>query len=199
MSAPSVDAAGNSQSTSTTIAQSSVHLPRIAIKFCTQCKWNLRAAYFAQELLQTFSTAIGEVALIPSTGGIFTITLYHTFTPPTRETTAIDTTARPESTTINDLDPSSISVATRTEEVVVVQETLLWDRKTEGGFPETKELKSRVRNVIQPDRDLGHVDRSLKKSKETMGGEEGRSREEKIAGESAKEVMAEEKAEEGMI
>lgn len=42
-------------------------------------------------------------------------------------------------------------------------ETLLWDRKAEGGFPETKELKNRVRNIIEPDRDLGHIDRSLKK------------------------------------
>lgn len=37
---------------------------------------------------------------------------------------------------------------------------LLWDRKTEGGFPEVKELKRRVRDVIQPGRDLGHVDRT---------------------------------------
>ena len=40
---------------------------------CTQCKWMLRGAYMAQELLSTFSTDLGEVALIPSTGGIFTI------------------------------------------------------------------------------------------------------------------------------
>ncbi|KEF59719.1 uncharacterized protein A1O9_04565 [Exophiala aquamarina CBS 119918] len=44
-----------------------------------------------------------------------------------------------------------------------VVETLLWDRKAEGGFPETKELKNRVRNVIEPGRDLGHIDRSLKR------------------------------------
>ena len=36
---------------------------------------------------------------------------------------------------------------------------LLWDRKTEGGFPEVKHLKQLVRNVIDPSRDLGHVDR----------------------------------------
>jgi hypothetical protein len=36
---------------------------------------------------------------------------------------------------------------------------VLWDRKIDGGFPEVKELKRRVRDVIQPDRDLGHVDR----------------------------------------
>lgn len=36
---------------------------------------------------------------------------------------------------------------------------VLWDRKLDGGFPETKELKRRVRDVIEPGRDLGHVDR----------------------------------------
>jgi hypothetical protein len=45
----------------------------------------------------------------------------------------------------------------------------LWDRKTDGGFPETKELKRRVRDVIQPGRDLGHVDRDYSKK----GGGEG--------------------------
>jgi selenoprotein W-related protein len=47
--------------------------PRIAITFCTQCQWLLRAAWMAQELLQTFGDDLGEVALIPGTGGIFTI------------------------------------------------------------------------------------------------------------------------------
>ncbi|KAL1911240.1 hypothetical protein Sste5344_003043 [Sporothrix stenoceras] len=41
---------------------------------------------------------------------------------------------------------------------------LLWDRKTEGGFPETKELKRRVRDVVEPGRDLGHVDRNYGKA-----------------------------------
>ena len=36
---------------------------------------------------------------------------------------------------------------------------VLWDRRTDGGFPETKELKRRVRDVVEPQRDLGHVDR----------------------------------------
>lgn len=41
---------------------------------------------------------------------------------------------------------------------MTAQTTVLWDRKAEGGFPETKELKRRVRDVIEPGRDLGHVD-----------------------------------------
>jgi len=40
-----------------------------------------------------------------------------------------------------------------------IQNHILWGRRTEGGFPETKELKRRVRDVIDPARDLGHVDR----------------------------------------
>jgi selenoprotein W-related protein len=47
--------------------------PRIAITYCTQCQWLLRAAWMAQELLQTFGDELGEAALIPGTGGVFTI------------------------------------------------------------------------------------------------------------------------------
>lgn len=44
----------------------------------------------------------------------------------------------------------------------------MWNRKDDGGFPETKELKRRVRDVIEPGRDLGHVDRDHKKEKEAQ-------------------------------
>ena len=37
---------------------------------------------------------------------------------------------------------------------------LIWERKRDGGFPGPKELKSRVRDVIDPERDLGHLDRN---------------------------------------
>lgn len=35
----------------------------------------------------------------------------------------------------------------------------VWDRRTDGGFPEITELKRRVRDAVAPERDLGHVDR----------------------------------------
>ena len=35
---------------------------------------------------------------------------------------------------------------------------LLWCRKRDGGFPDVKALKQRVRDQIAPERDLGHVD-----------------------------------------
>ncbi|TIA49549.1 hypothetical protein D6C77_09530 [Aureobasidium pullulans] len=109
---------------------SSPKLPRVAITYCTQCRWMLRAAYFGQELLSTFGTAIGEIALIPASGGIFTVYLTHV--PPGSEENA-----QPE-------------------------EILLWDRKAEEGFPDTKILKQRLRNHIEPGRDLGHSDKPHK-------------------------------------
>ncbi|EKF74475.1 hypothetical protein A11A3_08640 [Alcanivorax hongdengensis A-11-3] len=35
----------------------------------------------------------------------------------------------------------------------------IWERKRDGGFPDIVELKRRVRDVICPDRPLGHLDR----------------------------------------
>jgi selenoprotein W-related protein len=89
-------------------------LPRVSIVYCTQCQWLLRAAWMAQELLSTFGTDLGEVALVPGTGGIFQ---------------------------------------------VHCDGVLLWDRKTQGGFPDAKTLKQAVRDRIDPGRDLGHADR----------------------------------------
>lgn len=85
--------------------------PRVSIRYCTQCRWLLRAAWLAQELLGTFTEELGEVALIPGTGGVFEI---H------------------------------------------VDERLVWSRKAEGRFPEAAELKQRVRDLVAPDRHLGH-------------------------------------------
>ena len=47
--------------------------PAIRVTYCTQCQWLLRAAWMAQELLSTFGAELGEVALVPGTGGVFTI------------------------------------------------------------------------------------------------------------------------------
>jgi selenoprotein W-related protein len=47
--------------------------PSIEIEYCTQCRWLLRAAWTAQELLTTFQDEIGEVCLQPGTGGIFEV------------------------------------------------------------------------------------------------------------------------------
>jgi selenoprotein W-related protein len=41
---------------------------------------------------------------------------------------------------------------------VRLDDKLLWSRKDHGRFPEMKELKQMVRDLIAPDRDLGHSD-----------------------------------------
>ncbi|GBQ77117.1 hypothetical protein AA14337_0720 [Acetobacter malorum DSM 14337] len=40
-----------------------------------------------------------------------------------------------------------------------VDDHLVWERKRDGGFPGPKELKQRVRDIISPQQDLGHIDR----------------------------------------
>jgi selenoprotein W-related protein len=88
--------------------------PRVQIRYCTGCRWLLRAAWLAQEILATFEQDIAEVALIPdSTGGVFEI---H------------------------------------------IDEMLIWSRAEQHRFPDAKEIKQAVRNVVAPGRDLGHVD-----------------------------------------
>lgn len=87
--------------------------PRIEIEYCPRCRWLLRAAWLGQELLETFSEEIGEVALMPGASGVFEVR---------------------------------------------VGDACVWSRAAEGGFPEAKVLKQRVRDVIAPDRNLGHAE-----------------------------------------
>ncbi|KXS50913.1 SelT/SelW/SelH family protein [Marinobacter persicus] len=86
---------------------------KIDIHYCTGCRWLLRSAWMAQELLTTFEGDIDELSLHPGTGGIFEI---------------------------------------------YVNGNRIWSRKEDGGFPEIKELKQRVRDEIDPERSLGHSD-----------------------------------------
>ena len=85
--------------------------PSVTITYCTQCRWLLRSAWLAQELLTTFESSLGGVTLVPASGGVFHI---------------------------------------------YVDDMMLWERKRDGGFPDIKLLKQRVRDVVEPNRDLGH-------------------------------------------
>ncbi|GHC18410.1 SelT/SelW/SelH family protein [Aidingimonas halophila] len=89
-------------------------MARVAIHYCTQCQWLLRAGWYAQELLSTFGEQLDEVALIPSHGGHFAIRY---------------------------------------------DDELVWERKRDGGFPDIKSLKQQIRDRLDPERDLGHIDR----------------------------------------
>jgi selenoprotein W-related protein len=112
--------------------------PRVTITYCTQCNWLLRAAWLAQELLQTFGQDVAEVALIPGTGGVFEIRCFAV--------------------------PAAHGLPAETQPVIASNsaghiETLLWERKRDGGFPEAKILKQRLRDQVWPERGLGHSDR----------------------------------------
>jgi predicted Rdx family selenoprotein len=109
----------------------------------------LRAAYFGQELLSTFNTSLGEIALIPATGGIFTIHL--TYVP---SASASDGTDAGGATA-----PASGTATATASSPQTIKEVLIWDRKTDGGFPEAKVLKQRIRDYIDPQRNLGHSDK----------------------------------------
>lgn len=89
-------------------------LYQVEIQYCTQCRWLLRAAWLAQELLTTFEQDLCAVSLAPGTGGVF---------------------------------------------VVRLNDDVIFSRKEAGRFPESKELKQLIRDVIDPARDLGHSDR----------------------------------------
>ncbi|MGC6456567.1 MAG: SelT/SelW/SelH family protein [Coraliomargaritaceae bacterium] len=96
--------------------------PSVEIEYCPGCRWLLRAAWTAQELLTTFEQDLGAVTLRPSgEAGRFRVSL---------------------------------------------KDQTVWDRKSEGRFPEMKELKQRIRDWIAPGRDLGHSDSAVKEEKD---------------------------------
>lgn len=88
---------------------------RVEIEYCRQCRFLLRAAWLAQELLTTFETELAEVALVPGQGGVFEVRL---------------------------------------------DGQVIFARRAEGRFPESKELKQLVRDRVAPGKGLGHSDRA---------------------------------------
>ena len=48
--------------------------PTLEIEYCRRCRWLLRSAWVAQELLSTFEEELGGVALVPNAeGGVFEV------------------------------------------------------------------------------------------------------------------------------
>lgn len=91
-----------------------MHKNRVEIEYCTQCRWLMRAAWLAQELLTTFEGDLKAVSLMPGTGGVLEVRL---------------------------------------------NGAIIFSRKLAGRFPESKELKQLIRDVIAPERGLGHSDK----------------------------------------
>lgn len=63
------------------------------------------------------------------------------------------------STFSEDLAEVALVPATGGRFDITLDGEILWERKRDGGFPGPKELKQRIRDAIDPDRDLGHLDR----------------------------------------
>jgi selenoprotein W-related protein len=57
-----------------------------------------------------------------------------------------------------DLREVSLQPGTGGVFVITYNGEVIWERKTDGGFPDAKQLKQRVRDHLDPDRDLGHFD-----------------------------------------
>lgn len=50
--------------------------PRVEIEYCRRCRWLLRAAWLAQELLSSFEEELAAVTLVPNDeGGVFEVRL----------------------------------------------------------------------------------------------------------------------------
>eukprot|EP00581_Thalassiosira_minuscula_P018940 CAMPEP_0183720424 /NCGR_PEP_ID=MMETSP0737-20130205/13040_1 /TAXON_ID=385413 /ORGANISM="Thalassiosira miniscula, Strain CCMP1093" /LENGTH=341 /DNA_ID=CAMNT_0025950281 /DNA_START=242 /DNA_END=1267 /DNA_ORIENTATION=+ len=103
---------------------------QISIEYCSACRWMLRASWIASELLTTFANEpkLASVTMVNKS-------------PPLSEGGIFRISAS-----------SSSSKGDQKNSV------LLWDRKTQGRFPESKEVKQLVRDCVNPDEDLGHSD-----------------------------------------
>jgi len=62
------------------------------------------------------------------------------------------------STFSEDIESISLHPDTGGRFEIVCNGERIWERKADGGFPEAKELKQRVRDIIDPERSLGHSD-----------------------------------------
>ncbi|KAI8995730.1 Rdx family-domain-containing protein [Gaertneriomyces semiglobifer] len=122
------------------------HYPRLEIHYCPLCRWMLRAAWVGQELLTTFTD--------PKYAG------------------SSDTTCLLGEIA---LVPSGkgifiVNLITKNEEGTGdITVKCVWDRKVDGGFPDLKVLKQRVRDIIAPAVGLGHSDKKDHKAVDSTG------------------------------
>ena len=68
------------------------------------------------------------------------------------------------STFAEDLGEVALSPGTGGVFIVACDGETIWERVRDGGFPDAKTLKQRVRDRIDPARDLGHLDRTASTS-----------------------------------
>jgi selenoprotein W-related protein len=103
----------------------------VSIEYCSGCQWMLRSTWLASEILTTFA----------SDASLSSISLIP-MGPPLSEGGIFRITA-------NNSNKQGAD-----------SKFLLWDRKIEGRFPESKEVKQLIRDLVDPDKDLGHSDKN---------------------------------------
>lgn len=109
--------------------QQPIEYPAVSIVYCVRCNWVLRASWYQQEILQTFTSK----AKNPEDALIKSVILKPSFVSGTFKV--------------------FIKCSAESGWVQV------WDRIGNQGFPEAKILKQLIRNVLSPDTKLGHSDK----------------------------------------
>ena len=115
----------------------------VKITYCTGCRWMLRSAWMCQELLTTFESELNSVTLVPGYDSAGTFVSYLCY-----------------------LHQSYFDCFTllilffEFNKHIHIDDKKVWDRKVDNGFPDVKTLKKRVRDIVDPNRSLGHVDDS---------------------------------------
>ena len=64
------------------------------------------------------------------------------------------------STFSDELEEVSLRPGTGGTFEIVCDGEVVWERKRDGGFPDAADLKRRVRDMIAPERRLGHVEKN---------------------------------------
>lgn len=112
--------------------------PRVVIEFCASCKWHLRAVWYLQEIMQTFSVPeknfIPEIAVQPiyDQPGIFQVLVIKDL--------------------VSEADILYKKKSKKTQEPQ--SEDFYYD-----GFPDSKFLKALLRDKLFPSENLGHIDK----------------------------------------
>ena len=103
----------------------------ISIEYCSGCQWMLRSTWMASEILTTFASdnSLSSISLTPKGQPLSEGGIFR------------------------------VTADSKNEKDAALMKTTLWDRKIEGRFPESKEVKQLIRDLVDPGKNLGHSDK----------------------------------------
>lgn len=125
------------------ITPTTTRYPKVTIQYCSKCKWQNRAVWYLQELLQTFDGIIQDISLQPiaEQPGIFQV--------------LVAQSENDEETVIYKRRFKSVELALKYGDKDGTQsESYYYD-----GFPDSKFLKSLIRDFLGDKRKLDHIDK----------------------------------------